>query len=257
MLGLSPEDFSADWEFACFALEDAYKRITDTKNGYGIIDFRKWAPFTTMIVPLAAFIAHLEKNKQHNATQYQKIDAWYWASVFQNRYNEGVNTNTFADFTRMKEWFGDDQKIPDFVHMTQSEIDLKVESKSSATYKAGMSLIVLAGALDFQTGQPPQFAVGEVQDDHIFPKSLFDNNLLANRTLISTNQKKGNQSPSRYFGALETVVGGRTRLEEILATHLIDANGLSALLKDDLQGFIASREQAIRRRINDMVPFRQ
>jgi len=94
MLGLTPDDFSADWEFACFALDEAYKRITDTKNGYGVIDFKKWAPFTTMIVLLAACIAQLEKKKQTNDIQFRKIDAWYWASVFQNRYNEGVNSTT-------------------------------------------------------------------------------------------------------------------------------------------------------------------
>jgi len=139
--------------------------------------------------------------------------------------------------------------------MSQSEVDLKVESRSSATYKGVMRLIVLSGALDFQTGQPPQFSVGEVQDDHVFPKSLYKCDTLANRTLISTNQKKSNQTPSRYFGALETVVG-RTRLEEILTTHLIDSNGLSALLKDDLEGFTLAREQSIRRKIEAIVTFR-
>ena len=89
MLDLSPEAFHEDWDFACFALEDAYKRITDTKNGYGVIDFKKWTPFTTMIVPLAAFIAHLEKTNKGHDVQFKKIDNWYWATVFQNRYNEG------------------------------------------------------------------------------------------------------------------------------------------------------------------------
>jgi hypothetical protein len=157
----------------------------------------------------------------------------------------------------MKEWFENDEKIPDFMNrVNQSEVDLKVESRSSATYKGVMCLIVLSGALDFQTGQPPQFAIGEVQDDHIFPKSLYRCDLLANRTLISTNQKKSNQTPSRYFGALETVVG-RSRLEEILSTHLIDANGLSALLRDDLEGFTVARDQTIQRRIDGMVVSRR
>jgi hypothetical protein len=70
-----------------------------------------------------------------------------------------------------------------------------------------MCLIALSGALDFQTGQAPQLALGDVQDDHIFPKSLYANDTIANRTLISTNQKKSNQTPSRYFSALETLVG--------------------------------------------------
>jgi hypothetical protein len=76
-----------------------------------VIDFKKWAPFTTMIVPLAAFIAYLEKKKQINDLQYCKIDSWYWATVFQNRYDEGVNTNTFANFTKIKEWFENDIPI--------------------------------------------------------------------------------------------------------------------------------------------------
>ncbi|MBV9828878.1 MAG: DUF262 domain-containing protein [Alphaproteobacteria bacterium] len=253
MLDLSPAAFREDWDFACFALEEAYTRMTDTKNGYGIIDFKKWAPFTTMLVPLAACIAYLEKNNQRDAVQFRKIDRWYWASVFLNRYNEGVNTKTFSDFIEMKDWFKEDKNEPEFIRRVfEEEVDLRVESRSAAMYKGVMCLVVLSGALDFQTGQPPQFAVGEVQDDHIFPKSLYTSDQLMNRTLISTNQKKSNQTPSRYFSALETVTG-RQRLEEILATHLIDANALSALLKDDLQGFCKAREQATRDKIRAFV----
>jgi hypothetical protein len=34
-----------------------------------------------------------------------------------------------------------------------------------------------------------------------------------------------------------------------LSTHLIDSNGLSALLKDDLEGFSRAREQSIAQKI--------
>lgn len=61
------------------------------------------------------------------------------------------------------------------------------------------------GALDFKTGQSPQFYKEKVQDDHIFPKSKYKVNSVINRTLISTNY-------------------GKEKLKEILSTYLIPEN---------------------------------
>jgi hypothetical protein len=253
ILMLGPSNFAQDWQTACDALEAAYLRITDAKNGYGAIDFRRLAPFTTSLVPLAAFIAYLRVHGLESAAQYAKVDRWYWTTVFFNRYNEGVNTSTFSDFTKMKDWFRDDNKVPDFItDQNLGSIDLTTDSKSSATFRGVFSLVALAGAHDFQTGNVPQFAPGEIQDDHIFPKVLFKEDSVLNRTIISTNQKKASQPPSKYFGAIETLVG-RPQLEQVLSSHLIDANGLSSLLRDDLAGFMSAREATVRARIGALL----
>jgi len=72
---------------------------------------------------------------------------------------------------------------------------------SSAIHKGVLCLIVLAGALDFQTGQSPQFEIEKVQIDHTFPKSIFRDNKVLVKTIISTNQKKLAKKSSKYFGS--------------------------------------------------------
>ena len=57
-----------------------------------------------------------------------------------------------------------------------------ISEQSSAIYRGAMNLVVLKGALDIETCQPPQFDARYVQDDHIFPKSRFGFNP---KTLLS------------------------------------------------------------------------
>jgi len=114
-----------------------------------------------------------------------------------------------------------------------------------------MCLVAKHGALDFQTGQPPQLSV-QTEDDHLFPKAVYHINEIFNRTLIDKNEKKGAQLPSKYFSALE-VIHGRAQLETILSTHLIDSNGLSALLQDNIEAFRSAREAVFKSKITALV----
>ena len=244
ILNLEPDDFESDWQKACDYLERAYKRITDLRDGYGVLDFRKWTPYSSMIVPLASILWFIKENDYESPANYAKVDAWYWISVFDRRYDQAVDTTSFEDYKKLKEWIQNDNP-PDFVKSFKpNEIDLSVDRQSSAIYRGVMSLIVLEGALDFKTGQPPQFDPNKVQDDHIFPYSIFRENCVLNRTLITTNQSKFNKRPSEYFRErLEE--HGREKLEEILKSHIIPPEALDYLLKDDLKNFMKCRREAI------------
>jgi hypothetical protein len=255
ILELDSEKFDQDWNVACNFLQKAFERITNAIAGYGAIDFRRFVPFKTMLIPLAALLWKVETNKKlatHGS--YAKIDEWYWASVFGNRYNEAVNTTTLADFDKVMLWLTDDAKVPDFVDRFNVDlIDFRTSSKSSSTYRGVLNLIVLAGARDFQTGKDPFANKTILEDDHIFPKSIYKDNEIMNRTLIGSNAEKSNKQPNQYFRALETL-SGREKLEEILGTHLIDANAFSSLLANDLEKFKKSREMFIRATIKGRIP---
>jgi len=245
ILELEPDNFVKDWKNACEALNLAYQRITDIKNGYGVLDFKKWMPYTTMIVPLAAMINFIKAEKLENKANYDKIDRWYWSSVFSNRYDQAVDTTSANDFISIRHWIKDNKKIPDFIQKFDvNTIDLDVDKQSSAIYRGVISLIVLEGALDFKTGQPPQFDKEKVQDDHIFPKSIYKNDTILNRTLISTNAEKSYKKPSQYFDQL-LKIHGEEKLKEILKTHLIPEDALTDLLNDALENFIEKRKNAI------------
>jgi hypothetical protein len=73
ILELDAKNFIEDWEKACEALEIAYKRILDLK-GYGILDFKKWMPYSAMLIPLAAMIAYIKAEKLEVLGTYEKID---------------------------------------------------------------------------------------------------------------------------------------------------------------------------------------
>jgi hypothetical protein len=245
ILEMDPRNFLGDWEKACNSLEEAYKRVTDTKNGYGVLDFKKWMPFTTMLVPLAAVIDFIKTKKLETKGNYDKIDCWYWAAIFSNRYDQAIDTASANDFTALKNWIADDSKIPDFIQkFDPSIVDLDTDKQSSAIYRGVISMIVLNGALDFKTGQPPQFSKEKIQDDHIFPKSVYKDDRIVNRTLISTNAEKSDRKPSEYFKKMLDEHGSE-KLKIILKSHIIPEDALDYLLNDDLQNFVERRRQAI------------
>jgi len=244
LLELESKDFENDWQKACEALEYAHKRVLDVKNGYGVLDFKKWMPYSTMMVPLAAMLYFVKSEKLESKSNYDKIDAWYWISVFSNRYDQAVDTTTAEDFKAVKEWIKNN-KFPESIQkFNPNEIDLDIDKQSSAIYRGIMNLIVLKGALDFKTGQPPQFEKEKVQDDHIFPKSIYDEHRILNRTPITTNQSKIDKDPSEYFGErIEEL--GKEKVKSILESHLIPYEALAYLLNNDLEKFMELRKSAI------------
>lgn len=252
LLELSPDNFEKDWKEACRFLENAYKRLTDLKNGYGVLDFKKWIPYSTMIVPLAALLHFIEKEKLDNEFAYNKINIWYWSSVFLNRYDQAVDTTSWEDFKDVRDWIKEN-KVPDFIQKINiNKIDLDIDRQSSATYRGIINLITLKGALDFKTGQPPQFNLEKVQDDHIFPKSIFKEDKIANRTIITTNQSKINKKPSEYFKERIKELG-EEKVKFILSTHLIPPEALQALLNDDLEIFMKLRKKAFLNEIKEKI----
>ncbi len=254
VLELEPKNFQEDWDRACEALDAAYKRITDIKNGYGVLNFLKWMPYTTMLVPLASIIDLLKVKKLETKGNYDKIDRWYWTSVLFNRYDQASDSVSASDFKVLEDWISDNSKVPEFIRKTAPDtVDLDTDKQSSAIYRGIISLIVLNGALDFQTGQAPQFGREKIEDDHIFPKSVYKNNSILNRTLISTNAKKADKKPSEYFRQ-KVDEHGEEQLKRILKSHIIPEEALDYLLKDDLQTFIEARKSAIINTLKDKLP---
>lgn len=254
LLDLECEDFKEDWKQACKWLNTAYRRLISPKQGYGVLSFPKWLPYTTMLVPLAAILGFLKDKKLDNYNNYKKIDEWYWVSVFSNRYDEGAASKQEADFTKLKEWILDDTKVPDYIQefKPHSDVSLVVDKQNSATYRGIINLVVLEGARDFLTGQSPQLDEEHVQDDHIFPKSIYDEHRILNRTLLTTNAKKSNATPSSYFKEM-LQKHGEVELKKILASHIIPGEALQFLLGDDIQQFIKARRKAIIKKIRQKV----
>lgn len=253
LLSLDYCNFIHYWNKAIESLNSAYMRIIDIKNGYGVFDYKKWVPNTTLIVPLSAIMYYMKENKIENLRNYSKIDKWYWCTVFNSRYDQGVDSSSASDYRALKEWIRDNNAIPEFISdFKVNEVKIHADNQTSAVYRGIMSLIVLNGALDFQTGKAPQFERENIQDDHIFPKSKFRNDCILNRTIISSNKIKSDQLPSVYFKKREDD-NGRVNLLNILKSHFISEEGLQSLLKDDLFCFMEDRKRNVINKISELM----
>lgn len=255
LLELKPKNFKDDWKQACVMLNIAYRRLINHKQGYGVFGFPKWLPYTTMLVPLAGIIGFLRSNRKlENNNNYNKIDRWYWTSVFSNRYDEGAIAKQEADFNMLKEWILNDAKVPVFIKEFDPgrDVSFLVDKQNSATYRGVINLVVLEGACDFLTGQPPQLDEEHVQDDHIFPKSIYYEHRILNRTLLTTNAKKANIKPSTYFGNM-LEKHGENELKRILDTHIIPGETLPFLLADKISDLTKARRKAIIKKIKQKV----
>jgi hypothetical protein len=248
--------FEEQWELACYWLSQAHQRMT-SPQGYGAFDER-WIPYTTLMVPLAVLL-HWVHEKHGGEEMYRKVDRWYWASVFTQRYDQAVDTTTYRDVREVKEWL-DGGSCPNWLdsfHVEQIDLS-EVEEQRSSVYRGVMCLIVLAGAKDFINGQAAVLA--ECQDDHIFPKAKYQHeslvNSILNRTLISStsNQIKSNKHPSEYLRLLlEKHERDEERLRSTLNSHLISDEAQRAMERDDFPAFIEARKLTLQEEITRRV----
>jgi hypothetical protein len=252
---LDKSDFEQLWRRAAYFIVKAYERVTATQGGYGA--FRdNLIPYATMLVPLAVLLEAIE-DRSGGEEMYRKLDKWYWASVFTQRYDSAVDTKAYQDVRDIKCWIEGDDPPEWLANLSVNEIDVDVSQKGSAIYRGLMCLVVLEGARDFRTGQPAN--LNECQDDHIFPKARFKNekqiDSILNRTLIDRKTNwpiKRDKMPSEYLSDfLREHHGDEKRFLETLRSHLITCKAYEAMKSDNFQKFIEARRQAFIQKLQE------
>jgi hypothetical protein len=217
-------------------------------------------PYQSQIVPLAAILADIGEDWEHEANRAQLV-RWYWNGVFGELYGSAVETRIARDFMEVPLWLKGGPE-PSTVSETVFRADrLKtMKMRLSAAYKGMNILLMKEGAQDFRSGQKFDHTVffGENVDiHHIFPQDwckkrgikpeVFDS--IINKTPLSyrTNRIIGGVAPSEYVAKLEqgdssTPPIDRTRLDEYLISHLIDP----ALLRADrFEAFMEDRQRRL------------
>ncbi len=255
---LDGTSFEQDWNRATDAIEAALERLQSTASGgYGVVP-RASAPYSTMVTPLALMLNHVSIQSGSAAVAYDKIDHWYWSSVFAGRYGGSTESKSYRDITQVKAWIADDAAVPDAVPTHKDEVRRELGNvRSGAVYRGIHCLIALRGAQDFFTGQ--SIELHDLDDHHMFPKAFFKGsevpadlqNTVLNRTLISadTNRRVIHaKRPSRYLAEMEADLG-RERVREVLASHFVDDSAMKAMRDDDYDRFLAARERALRAEI--------
>ncbi len=200
-VGYTFTSFSELWNEAASCLGEAYNRVI---NDYGALR-PEWIPYTSMLIPLAALI-HVEKRSGAPGAR-DKVDCWYWHSVFYERYEKSVDTTAMADFNQVTNWILGTSGKPSWISgAVPPGLDLKVEDEpQSAIFKAVLNLFALAGARNLLNGDPPGT---DLELDHLFPKGgakpwsghSWINSVL-NFTLLepSVNRIKRSKDPDIFY----------------------------------------------------------
>lgn len=251
------------WDEACNLLDKALERIEDTTSGYGVIK-PNLLPYKPIIVTLAALL-NLCKTSEH----YQKVDAWYWSSVFTERYGGSSDTAIKQDFDQVKKWFKDNSQEPEVVQEAKellredenriSPFNLEKLESRGALYKSIVNLVALKRPRDFFKGQSITLEI--LDDHHLFPKgcgiTMKNENSILNSTLISseTNKKISKKRPSIYLKQMIDALGNEEEVKNVLESHFIDEYAIKAMKQDDYSGFLSAREAVIKSEMRKRIAY--
>jgi hypothetical protein len=243
-------EFYTRWDAARDYLRKALRRMRDV---YGAVRLRAkknriaLIPYTSLAVPLASLIREAESLGGAKSL-YDKIDAWYWTSVFAGRYAHAVESQSYSDFKAVSAWLKNDDNKPDIAADVSSVIsEMRKASRTSALAKAFYNFIILNGASDFLNGQLVK--LDECEVDHVFPGSKYPagaKNIFGLSVIHKdTNRKKADKSPAEFLHVcLEAHSGDKAALAATLKAHFISAEGIRAMEGNNLEAFVVAREAA-------------
>jgi hypothetical protein len=217
-------------------------------------------PYQSQIIPLAAILADIGEDWEHEAIR-TKLIRWYWNGVFGELYGSAIDTRIARDFMEVPIWLKGGPE-PSTVSETMFRADrLKtMRMRLSAAYKGVNALLMKEGAQDFRSGQKFDHTVffGENVDiHHIFPQawckeqgikpSVYDSIINKSPLSYRTNRIIGGVAPSKYLAKLEkgdskTPPIEPTKLNAFLSSHLIDPSLVRA---DSFEAFMADRQKRL------------
>ncbi|MEM9078778.1 MAG: DUF262 domain-containing protein [Bacteroidota bacterium] len=245
-------------------------RLLDV-NEYGIGRIDKWFPYSPMIVPLIAFFIS-------DSWNIEKINKWYWASVFGERYAGSVESKITKDYKEVFTWFDDESKVPEVVSAMRDILNktFNLRDKDNAgnsVYKGVFNLLFINDSKDFYEEDKLKYKKEDLDDHHIFPKKYLENkevdsnvNCILNRTLIhgTTNKSISKKSPSDYLQIMLDKLKSEEKVKQLLSQHFIDSEmyGIMKDAKEDspkekvkelFERFIELRDRNIKRTINSLI----
>jgi hypothetical protein len=258
--------FESYWNTCIQALDDAIGRLENMRDGFGVRS-EKDLPFMPSLSVLSALLVRIDTT-ENKADAYQKVHQWYWSACITGAYSSSAESQMTADFKEVTRWFDDDQAIPRVVLEARSQINhidfLFIDEPSSASYRAVLSLIAIAGAKDFVTGNNLENA-RENQKDHIFPKSPTVGfgkykhiDSVLNMTWMSDQTNmfiKRAKKPSEYVVSFtEKEFGGNEQnFIKCLESHLISSEAFETMKNDDVESFVSIREKWIKKELAERI----
>lgn len=240
---------------------DASKKAVDYLKTQIKIPNDNIIPYLNQFVVLTELFRRISRP---TALQYQEITKWFWRSS-SSGYFAGWNTGMMNN---------DLIELNNFVNERSKELNI-YESKPNPdiwkkrTFRANNAhsklyaiLLAYQSPLDLLTGQKIDLEkalswINQKEFHHFFPQAYLKAigiptnkiNSLANIVLLSSSSNKQilDKSPAEYLPEIEKAAGNN--LEKWLETNLIPLEAYHAAKKNDFEGFIDIRAQAIHEKV--------
>lgn len=259
--------FNKQWDNAVAALESSINSLKHPQE-FGAIS-AKHLPYTTILPVFAALQATCgDMAPERQLKAQRKINLWYWAAVFTNRYSGSVDSTASRDYLDVKAWMTNDEFEPALIREFNERfrgLELRKIMKGTSIYKGIFNLLVLQGSRDWITGKSPQH--NDLGDHHIVPASWGKSHLegssmntILNRTLLSADTNRNvinNRLPNEYLP--ELVKGSsEEQIREILDSHLISSDAQEILMRDpfeksDYDEFLSERQRTLLNAIENLL----
>ena len=212
------DSFKKHWDEAVSAITSAIKVLKNPRE-FGDISSKYFPPCVSILPVFAALQVKRQALPSDMQLEAQrKIQHWYWASVFTNRYSKysgSIESTSARDFIDVTAWIDNREDGPALIQESKDLIrsfDLRSKTKKGTTfYNCIFNLLILQGAKDWMDGIPLK-QHKDLNDHHIVPaswgKHLNDSNFtinsILNRTPLNkkTNSNIGNRLPNEYLKKL-------------------------------------------------------
>lgn len=250
--------FYSLWERAVEYLKMALVRIR-TVYGAPMIRIGKrnldLIPYTSLIVPLASLLYEID-TRGRTKHLFDKLDLWYWTSVFTQRYTHAVDSKSFTDMQTIRNWFDNDETKPDFnCNFDHIKSEMLKAARSSALAKGFYNILSLNGCKDLMTGQDVK--LNECHIDHLFPSAKFKGvDCIFNLTILdkNTNQAKKDKLPSEFVTeCLGSHGNNADKVMRTLKSHFICEKAYNALKANNVSDFIQARAENFITALRDRV----
>jgi len=256
ILALKATDVEKYWD----EVIAGFAEVLDLLRGEMGVVTSRWLPYEPILAPMAAVWHNVSKPNGTFSVARRKamVRAWFWRSVFGQRYDSSGNSQAAKDRKELDEWLRGGVAPESFSSFSLEQLNPKgVTHRQRPVYRGLLALLIAKGAKDLTSGKALTgnlMANEGIEDHHVFPKGYVDDNLgsvsresrdcVANRALISAklNRAVGRKPPSHY---VDELLSSNAGVAELFATQAIDSRCFEALRSDRFDDFLERRAQLL------------
>jgi hypothetical protein len=253
LLQMQAPQFQRHWEDVLRATKEALGIL---KGDCGVLS-QGLLPYTSLLPSMVATItSFLTSTGSLSGIQREKLQRWFWCSVFGQTYEQATDTQNAKDFAELTDWLADGEEASSVSEFRfDKETLFRTTSPGSSIYKGILCLILRNGARDLSSGERISTELlknEKIEDHHIFPKGYLKTHspkvnpdTILNKTLISaiTNRRIHSRPPHDY---LEEIRGSHSKEKfgEVLESHFLPPESESEKWAS-YDSFVAWRSEAL------------